>query len=250
MNSSSNKSSPIYGLHPIVALLRDAPERIKQLFVQAERQDARLQEILMLAKQAKIPVQNTSRASLNQLAAGGLHQGVVAHLASGSRYSERDLFQLLDTLQEPPFLLVLDGVQDPHNLGACLRSANAAGVHAVIVPKDKSVSLTPAVYKAASGAADVTPLFSVTNLARTLGELKERGIWIYGASDSAEKSLYSTDLRGALACVLGAEGEGLRHLTRETCDLLFSIPMAGSVSSLNVSVAAGVCLFEAVRQRG
>lgn len=244
-----SKPNHIYGLHPIIALLRNTPERIKQIFVQGGRQDARLQEMLALAKTAHIHVQITSRDALDQLSDDGVHQGVVAHLVNTCRYTEAELPQLLDALTEPPFLLVLDGVQDPHNLGACLRSANAAGVHAVIVPKDKAASLTPVVYKAASGAADMTPLIPVTNLARTLNQLKERGIWIYGTSDSAPKSIYAADLHGPIAWVLGAEGEGLRRLTKETCDALFSIPMQGAVSSLNVSVATGVCLFEAVRQR-
>lgn len=243
------KPNHIYGLHPIIALLRETPERIKQIFVQGGRQDARLQEMLALAQKTNVRVQITSRDALDQLSENGVHQGVVAHLLTTNRYTEAELPQLLDALTEPAFLLVLDGVQDPHNLGACLRSANAAGVHAVIIPKDKSASLTPVVYKAASGAADITPLIPVTNLARTLNQLKERGIWVYGASDAASKNIYAADLKGSIAWVLGAEGEGLRRLTRETCDDLFSIPMQGAVSSLNVSVAAGVCLFEAVRQR-
>lgn len=244
-----SKSNYIYGLHSITALLQKMPERIKQIFAQGGRQDARLQEVLTLARTANIHIQITSRDALDKLAENGVHQGVVAHVASTHNYTEAELPQLLDTLLEPPFLLVLDGVQDPYNLGACLRSANAAGVNAVIVPKDKAASLTPVVYKAASGAADITPLISVTNLARTLNQLKECGIWIYGASDTASKNIYAADLRGAIAWVLGAEGEGLRRLTRDTCDALFSIPMHGTVSSLNVSVATGICLFEAVRQR-
>lgn len=244
-----SKQQHIYGIHAVTALLRESPERIRQLLTQSGRQDARLEQLLHLARQAKIPVQTLSRDALDQLAGGGVHQGVVAHLANSVRFTEAELPQLLDSLSAPPFLLVLDGVQDPHNLGACLRSANAAGVHAVIVPKDKSAQLTPAVYKAASGAADITPLIQVTNLARTLELLKQRNIWVYGASDAAPKTLFQADLTGPIAWVLGAEGEGLRRLTRDTCDALFSIPMQGSVSSLNVSVATGVCLFEALRQR-
>lgn len=163
--------------------------------------------------------------------------------------NEDDLFDILDSLKEPPFLLILDGVQDPHNLGACLRSADAAGVHAVIAPKDRAVSLTDTVRKIACGAAEHVPFVTVTNLARTLKELKEAGLWLVGTADGAEQSLYDIDLTGPLALVMGAEGKGLRRLTREHCDFLVHIPMAGSVECLNVSVATGVCLFEAVRQR-
>ncbi len=244
-----SKPNAIYGIHAVAALLSEAPQRIRQLFVLDGRHDARVAEVLAQARKAAISVQMVSRHMLDQMAEGGVHQGIIADIVSKAQYTEADLPQLLDALSQPAFLLVLDGVQDPHNLGACLRSANAAGVHAVIVPKDKAASLTPAVYKTASGAADVTPLIPVTNLARTLEQLKQRGIWVYGASDAAQKTIYTADLRGAIALVLGAEGEGLRRLTRETCDELYSIPMQGSVSSLNVSVAAGVCLFEAVRQR-
>jgi len=239
----------IYGIHAVTALLQVSPERIKQIFLQAGRQDAPLKNIQALATAAQMQIQQASKETLDQLASNGVHQGAVAHLIGTARYTENELPLLLDALTEPPFLLVLDGVQDPHNLGACLRSANAAGVQAVIVPKDKAATLTPVVYKTASGAADVTPLIPVTNLVRTLNQLKERGIWIYGASDEAEKNIYAADLKGAIAWVLGAEGSGLRRLTRDTCDALFSIPMFGTVSSLNVSVATGVCLFEAIRQR-
>jgi len=244
-----SKPNHVYGLHTITALLQSTPERIKQIFLQVGCENASLKKLLSLVHKANIKVQTTAREVLDQLAEGGVHQGVVAHLASKPQYTEADLPQLLDNLQEPPFLLVLDGVQDPHNLGACLRTANAAGVHAVIAPKDKAASLTPVVYKAASGAADLTPFFPVTNLARTLNQLKERGIWVYGACDSASQSIYAADLTGPMAWVLGAEGEGLRRLTRETCDALLSIPLHGTVASLNVSVAAGICLFEAIRQR-
>ena len=163
--------------------------------------------------------------------------------------NENDLFEILRHLQQPPFLLILDGLQDPHNLGACLRSADAAGVHAVIVPKDRAVSLTDTVCKVACGAAEHVPLVTVTNLARTLKQLKELGLWLVGTADDAKQSLYDVDLTGPLALVMGAEGKGLRRLTKEHCDFLVHIPMAGSVECLNVSVAAGVCLFEAVRQR-
>lgn len=243
------KQNYIYGVHTIQALLKEAPDRIKQIFIQGGKPTASIKDIMAHAEVTHIPIQATSRDHLDTLSGGGVHQGVVAHILPKPQYAETDLPILLDALTVPPFLLVLDGVQDPHNLGACLRSANAAGVHAVIIPKDKAASLTPVVYKAASGAADVTPLIPVTNLVRTLNQLKERGIWVYGASDAATKSIYAADLKGSIAWVLGAEGAGLRRLTGETCDALFSIPMQGTVSSLNVSVAAGVCLFEALRQR-
>jgi 23S rRNA (guanosine2251-2'-O)-methyltransferase len=177
------------------------------------------------------------------------HQGVIAFCQSTESYSEDDLQALLEGLDVPPFLLILDGVQDPHNLGACFRSADAAGVHAIIAPKDKSVGLTAVVSKVASGAAEAVPFVQVTNLARTLEILKEMGIWVYGAAGEAEQTLYQADLRGPIAIVLGSEGEGLRRLTRERCDVLLKIPMHGSVSSLNVSVATGIFLFEALRQR-
>jgi 23S rRNA (guanosine2251-2'-O)-methyltransferase len=244
-----NKSLYIYGLHTVLALLQKSPHRIQELLLQEARHDVRIQEIIHHAKQAHIVTHTTSLALLDEKTDNAVHQGVVARVTPPPHYSEHDLFKLLDELQEPPLLLILDGVQDPHNLGACLRSANAAGAHAVIVPKDKSASLTPIVHKVAAGAAEITPLIQVTNLARTLRDLKERGIWIYGASDSAEKNIYNHKLKGALAFVLGAEGKGLRRLTAEHCDFLAHIPMQGTVSSLNVSVATGICLFEAVRQR-
>jgi len=248
----STPKTPLYayGLHAVQALLEQAPQRIRQLFLQhAAKEDRNQQTIVALAKAAGIAIQMQSRSTLDNLVEQGVHQGVVAHLIATQQYDDTDLATLLDKLEQPAFLLILDGVQDPHNLGACLRSANAAGVHAVIVPKDKSAPLTAVAYKAASGAADVTPLIRVTNLARTMEKLKQRGIWLYGASDSAQQPLYAADLKGSIAWVLGAEGDGLRRLTRDTCDALYAIPMQGAVSSLNVSVATGICLFEAVRQR-
>lgn len=245
-----SKANYIYGIHAVTALLKENPERIRQLLVQTGRQDTHMAACLQQARNAGISVQTLPRQTLDQLAEGGVHQGIIANVLGKTQLSEADLYPLLDTLSHSAFLLVLDGVQDPHNLGACLRSANAAGVDAVIVPKDRSATLTPTAYKAASGAAEVTPLIMVTNLVRTLQQLKQRGIWVYGTSDQAQSTIYTADWRGAIAVVLGAEGEGLRRLTQETCDALYAIPMHGTVSSLNVSVAAGVCLFEAVRQRG
>lgn len=239
----------IYGVHAVMALVRNQPKRIKLLYLQEGRGDARVQELHEKAKSAGVKQQSISKTQLDKMTDHAVHQGVVAQIENLPSYHEADLSQLLDNLSKPAFLLILDNVQDPHNLGACLRTANAAGVDAVIIPKDKSASLTATVQKVASGAAEVTPLITVTNLARTLEELKERGIWLYGTSDAASQSLYETDLKGAMAWVLGAEGTGMRRLTRDSCDVLVSIPMFGTVSSLNVSVAAGVCLFEAVRQR-
>lgn len=245
----------VYGMHAVDALLRRQPRAVRVLRVQAGRTDRRLSALLELAANQGVSVQRVPRAELDQ-AAAGRHQGVVAELlseveapASVALDSEAALWQHLDALDHPALLLVLDGVTDPHNLGACLRSADAAGVDAVIIPKDKSASITPVVRKVACGAAETVPLLVATNLARVLAGLRDRGVWLYGAAGEAEQSLYAQDLRGAVALVLGAEGSGLRRLTREHCDLLVHLPMAGGVSSLNVSVAAGVCLFEAVRQR-
>lgn len=240
----------IYGLHPISALVNKEPERIVQLYVQVGRHDGRMQSVIDRAKEAGMRTQAVSRDFLDKLSGNQVHQGLVAEVKAALESSETDLWQLLDKLAEPVLLLVLDGVQDPHNLGACLRAANAAGVQAVIVPKDRAVALTPVVEKVASGAAAITPLIQVTNLVRTLNELKQRGVWIYGASDDAPQSLFQANLSGGVAWVLGAEGAGLRRLTRENCDVLLHIPMRGTVTSLNVAVAAGICLFETVRQKG
>jgi 23S rRNA (guanosine2251-2'-O)-methyltransferase len=239
----------IYGLHAVDALLRQQPERVQCLWVQAGRNDKRMAGILELARNQGVRLEALPRAELDGKVEGR-HQGVIAQVEGGAReWDEQALFQLLDDLDHPALVLVLDGVTDPHNLGACLRSADAAGVDAVIVPKDKSADLSPVVSKVACGAAEVVPFVRVTNLARTLAELKERGIWLYGAAGEAENTIYNSDLSGSAALIMGAEGAGLRRLTREACDFLVKLPMAGSVSSLNVSVATGVCLFEVVRQR-
>jgi len=244
----SNKQH-IFGLHAVHALLKSQPERIIRLFVSEERGDKKLQQLITDAKRIGIPLELTSRKTLNRMTDDANHQGVLAQCESAKVYAENDLVTLLAAIDGDPFILILDGVQDPHNLGACFRSADAAGVHMIIAPKDKSVGLTAAVSKVASGAAETIPFVQVTNLARTLEILKEKGIWIYGAAGEASQSLYQTKLTGAIAIVMGAEGEGLRRLTRERCDFLVNIPMKGSVSSLNVSVATGVFLFEVVRQR-
>ncbi|MFT3741587.1 MAG: 23S rRNA (guanosine(2251)-2'-O)-methyltransferase RlmB [Gammaproteobacteria bacterium] len=244
------KTLTVYGVHVVSAILNTDPIRVKQLWVQQSRNDdARLQPVLTMAKAASIAIQSLNPDSFKKRFSG-VHQGVVAEIVPLPQLTEADLFSLLESLQTPPFLLILDGVEDPHNLGACLRSANAAGVHAVIAPKDHAVGLTAVVRKTASGAAELTPFIQVTNLARCLRELKARGIWLFGASEHGETNLYQTDLMGPMAWVLGAEGSGLRRLTATECDALVSIPMLGSVNSLNVSVATGVCLFETVRQRG
>lgn len=213
------------------------------------RNDQKLQKVAHAAQNNEIPCQLVKRAKLDELVDDENHQGVVAICTPGEIHDEAFLFQLLANLDEPAFLLILDGVTDPHNLGACMRTAEAAGVHAVIAPKDNSAGLNPVARKVACGAAEVLPYVPVTNLARTLKKLQETGVWLYGAAGDAEASVYQTDLKGAVGILMGAEGDGLRRLTQETCDHLMNIPMAGSVSSLNVSVATGVCLFEAVRQR-
>ncbi|STQ78534.1 23S rRNA (guanosine-2'-O-)-methyltransferase RlmB [Hafnia alvei] len=194
-------------------------------------------------------IQVANRQWLDEKVEGAVHQGIIARVREGRQYQENDLPALLENLEQPPFLLILDGVTDPHNLGACLRSADAAGVHAVIVPRDRSAQLNATAKKVACGAAETVPLIRVTNLARTMRFLQEQNVWIVGTAGEADHNLYQSKMTGPMALVMGAEGDGMRRLTREHCDELISIPMAGSVSSLNVSVATGICLFEAVRQR-
>ena len=243
-------SGPVaYGVHAVRVLLERTPHRVRRVLLATGKDAGRLAEIRTLAARAAIPVVSVDEASLDKLADGGRHQGVLAEVAARSGDPETQLEEALEAAGEKPLLLVLDGVQDPHNLGACLRSADAAGVAAVIAPRDRAAGLTPVVRKVAAGAAETVPFVAVVNLARTLRELKERGVWLVGTDDSADKSLYEVDLKGPLALVMGSEGEGMRRLTRECCDQLVSIPMAGAVESLNVSVATGVVLFEAVRQR-
>jgi len=237
----------IYGIHAVAALLTRRPERIAELRVQEGRGDQRMQHLIADAESAGIAIEMVPRSQLDQ-ELGGRHQGVAARLSADHEYREGDIPALLER-SACPLVLVLDGVTDPHNLGACLRSADAAGVDFVIAPRDKAVGLTPVVRKVACGAAEVIPFIQVTNLARTLRALQEAGVWIVGTAGEADVALYEQDLKGPVALVLGAEGGGMRRLTREYCDFLVNLPMAGSVSSLNVSVAAGICLFEAVRQR-
>jgi len=238
----------IYGFHAVTAKLRHDPEAIKEIMLDTARKDVRARDLLKAAEFHQVKVSETDGKRLDGLLPGARHQGVVARIEGGRKALHLD--DVLDTLEEPPFLLVLDGITDPRNLGACLRVADAAGVHAVIAPKDRAAGLTDVAVKTASGAAETVPYITVTNLARTLRELREREIWVVGAAGEADSDLYTANWPVATAWVLGAEGEGMRRLTRETCDLLVKIPMHGSVESLNVSVAAGVCLFEARRRRG
>lgn len=242
-------SDIIFGIHAAQAALASSAETIEQLWVQDSRQDQRIQQLLQQAQQCKVPCQQVDRNKLDKLAKGERHQGVVLVLKECRRYHENELPWLLDGLNHAPLLLVLDEVTDPHNVGACLRSADAAGVDAVIVPKNKASQLNATVRKVACGAAEHVPFIPVTNLARTLRDLQERGIWIVGTAGEAEQTLYDVSLSGGLALIMGAEGKGMRRLTREHCDQLVKLPMAGHVSSLNVSVATGICLFEIVRQR-
>ncbi|HSS71198.1 MAG TPA: 23S rRNA (guanosine(2251)-2'-O)-methyltransferase RlmB [Casimicrobiaceae bacterium] len=237
----------LFGFHAVTARLRAHAESVQAIYVAAARRDRRLRELIERAEAVGVAVHAVDDARLDALAGHGSHQGVVA-LVSGA-LAAHTLDDLLEALAEPALLLVLDGVTDPHNLGACLRSADAFGAHGVIVPKDRAVGVNATVAKAAAGAADTIPVVTVTNLARSLRELKERGVWVLGADEGGAESLFEADLSGPVAWVLGAEGEGLRRLTREHCDRLVRIPLQGSVESLNVSVAAGVCLFATRQQR-
>ena len=238
----------LFGFHAIGVRLKTAPGSVVEVHVDATRRDQRMRQLVERATAAKVRIVESDDAKLTQLCGAARHQGVVAMVTALQQTHSLD--DLLDAVQGPPLLLVLDGVTDPHNLGACLRVADGAGVHAVLAPKDHAVGLNATVAKVASGAAETVPYLMVTNLARTLNELKERDILVVGTSDDAPITLYEADLKGAVALVLGAEGKGLRQLTRKTCDVLVRIPMHGAVESLNVSVASGVCLYEARRQRG
>jgi len=237
----------IFGFHAVLARLRADAASVTEIYLDENRKDARAKDLALVAEKAGVALMRVPTKRLDGFYGGGRHQGVVA--MAFEKPAREGLEDLLDSLKEPPLLLVLDGVTDPHNLGACLRVADAAGAHAVIAPKDRAAGISVAVSKVASGAAESVPYYMVTNLARTLDDLKERNIWIVGADERAEKTLYEVELPEALAWVLGAEGEGMRRLTRERCDLLVRIPMRGSVESLNVSVASGVCLFESRRRR-
>jgi len=243
-----SQTSFIHGFHAIIAKLRHHPDAILEIFIDADRHDARARDLMRHAELQKVKIIPVDAKRLEGMAGGMRHQGVVARVSGTSRHITLD--DVLDTLEEPAFLLVLDGIQDPHNLGACLRVADAVGAHAVIAPKDRAVGLTQTAIKVASGAAESVPYITVTNLARTLRELQEREIWVVGTDAEAKEDIYAAQWPEATAWVLGAEGDGMRRLTRETCDQLVTIPMLGSVQSLNVSVASGVCLYEARRRRG
>lgn len=255
----------VYGWHAVKALLQRQPDRVIRLLLQSGRDDQRAAAIVELAKQHGIKMEQRASRDLDQLLSGtkdsrqehkesnpaqaGNHQGIAAEVKPSNVLGEGELDRVLDSIDGPPLLLILDGVQDPHNLGACMRTADAAGVHAVVVPRDRAAGLSATVRKVACGAAETVPLIQVTNLSRTLKGLKDRGVWLIGTDDEAQQPLFKANLKGPLGVVMGAEGSGMRRLTREHCDVLVSIPMAGVVESLNVSVATGVVLYEAVRQR-
>ncbi|QNK72589.1 23S rRNA (guanosine(2251)-2'-O)-methyltransferase RlmB [Variovorax sp. PAMC28562] len=245
-------SSPkvIFGFHAVGVRIKTAPKSVLEVLFDSSRRDARMKQFIARAQDAGVRVVEADSLRIAKLAGSHGHQGIAARVeAMPQLHSIDELLEGLEAAGTVPLLLVLDSVTDPHNLGACLRVADGAGAHAVIAPKDHAAGINATVSKVASGAADTMPYFMVTNLSRTLNELKERSIWCVGTSDDAPRTLYQTDLKRPLALVLGAEGEGMRQLTRKTCDELISIPMAGAVESLNVSVASGVCLYEAMRQR-
>ncbi|AGA91071.1 rRNA methylase, putative, group 3 [Thioflavicoccus mobilis 8321] len=241
--------APVAGIHSVRFVLRSDSATVTEVWLEHDRRDRRLAELAALARQGGIAIRQVTRAELDAAGDGIHHQGALAWVRPPSSGREADLEVILARIAGPPLLLILDEVQDPHNLGACLRTADAAGVHAVIAPRDNAVGLTPVVVKVASGAAATVPFIQVTNLARTMAALKGRGIWFIGAAGEVEQELFAADLTGPLALVMGSEGRGLRRLTRERCDGLVRLPMLGQVESLNVSVATGICLYEALRQR-
>jgi 23S rRNA (guanosine2251-2'-O)-methyltransferase len=246
---ADSKRNFVYGLHAVNAALERAPERVLELWIVETRDDARTRDLKGRAERAGVHVHSVSGDALAKLVGDVVHQGTAVAMRPLKAWDEHDLTEGLGQLTVDPLLLILDGVTDPHNLGACLRTADAAGVHVVVIPKDRSASVDGVVRKVAAGAAEFIPVATVTNLARTLEVLKERGIWVVGTDGEAEQTLYSADLKRPLALVLGAEGSGMRRLTKDKCDFLVRIPMAGHMPSLNVSVAAGIALFEALRQR-
>ncbi|MEF7612271.1 23S rRNA (guanosine(2251)-2'-O)-methyltransferase RlmB [Aquincola sp. MAHUQ-54] len=241
-------SKVLFGFHAVTVRLKTAPSSIAEIHVDATRRDARMRQFVERAKEAGAKLLDSDDERLSRMVGTHRHQGVVARVTPLPQAHSLD--DVLDEVEGPPLVLVLDGVTDPHNLGACLRVADGAGAHAVVAPRDHAVGLNATVAKVASGAAETVPYLMVTNLARTLNELKDRGLRVIGTSDDAPRSLYEADFSGPVALVLGAEGPGMRQLTRKTCDELVRIPMQGAVESLNVSVASGVCLYEALRQRG
>lgn len=239
----------VYGLHAISALLNNPHRSVKTLYISQEKQNQRIQELLKRAEQRNIPIEILTTQKMTQRLGDVVHQGIAASAGALRDYDESDLKELLGSCSGPALILILDGITDPHNLGACLRTADAAGVDFVMIPKDKNVGITPAVSKVACGAAESVPLVRVTNLARSMEIIKQEGVWIYGAAGEAEQSVYQLDSKTSMALAMGAEGDGLRRLTREHCDGLFALPMLGSVESLNVSVATGISLYEIRRQR-
>jgi 23S rRNA (guanosine2251-2'-O)-methyltransferase len=239
----------VHGLHAVRALLERHADRVVKVFVARGRDDARMTALLATATQAKISIERVDPQRLEKMAGAAVHQGVIAEVRPMAPWSEDELGAAIERATATPIVLALDGVQDPHNLGACLRTADACGVLSVVIPKDRAVQLNSTVRKVAAGAAETTPLTVVTNLARCLRELKERGLWVVGADASAKQRADEVDLKGPTVLVMGAEGTGLRHNTREHCDLLVRLPALGAVESLNVSVATGMLLYEAVRQR-
>ena len=239
----------VYGMHAVRWLLKEHPERVRRLWLQSSRDDARTAEIAELARAAGISIQRVDARKLDDWTEGASHQGILAESEPSRSWSEDDLYAHLEALAGPALLLLLDGVQDPHNLGACLRTADACGAHGLIIPRDRAVGLTSVARKVAAGAAETVPVVAVVNLARTMRALKERNIWLIGADVHADREVFQADLKGSVGLVLGGEGEGMRRLTRESCDVIVRLPLLGAVESLNVSVAAGMLLYEAVRQR-
>ncbi len=242
--------SKLFGIHAVQAALDYSPEKITQVWLDSQRQDVRLKELQTQLNSLNIKTEIADKKKLDKFADGKNHQGIVAEVELPSVQSEEQLKHKIKSLTEPAFFLVLDHVQDPHNLGACLRTADAAGVHGIIITKDNAIGITPTVCKIASGAAETVPVYQVTNLVRTLRWMKEQNIWIIGSTGEAEQTIFSLDLKMSLALVMGAEGTGMRHLTQENCDFLVKIPMRGQVESLNVSVAAAIMIYEVLRQKG
>jgi 23S rRNA (guanosine2251-2'-O)-methyltransferase len=247
--SQKNRDSLLIGIHSIDSALSRVPAQLRSVTIAQESRNPRVLELADRARAAGINVLTEARGVIDRRCDDQRHQDVIADFEATNLGTEKDLEQLLEKLDSSPLLLILDGVQDPHNFGACLRTAEAAGVDAVILPKDRSASLSPVARRSASGAAEVLPILFVTNLARVLRQLKDHGIWLAGTADDSGQDLYQADLSGPLGLVMGSEGKGMRRLTAELCDFMLRIPMQGSVSSLNVSVATGVCLYEALRQR-
>ncbi|TLY51794.1 MAG: 23S rRNA (guanosine(2251)-2'-O)-methyltransferase RlmB [Gammaproteobacteria bacterium] len=245
----STSGELLFGIHSVDAALTNDPKNILELYIEADSHNARLKELSERARDLGLKPHSRTRDALDKMTGGARHQGAVARYRAPPPRAESELYVLVEKAEKDTFLLVLDGVTDPHNLGACLRSAEAAGVTAVVVPKDRAAGITPTVRRASSGAADRVAFFAVTNLARTLKALKDKGVWLVGLAGDVKQDFYQLDLKGPLAIVMGSEGEGMRRLTAESCDFLAHIPMRGNVESLNVSVATGVALFEALRQR-